>query len=201
MEKTGDDKKGSSNSDDDLRVLSIRLYTNRGRRLIAQASQNQIKGPGKVEKDGVLYERVGTTHIDSPLGKGTLKGFFGRADETNSQMGGILRLGFVWGDVLKTLPPLGSDAPAQDFDYGAQADQADFGSLQRSLDAKNAEYAELKASLQRSLDAKTGEVAELKAKVDSPNNLAAEWHNAIVFVLHPRGKYALDFAAPGKHGR
>lgn len=96
-----DGKKADQNSttggsqNDDLRVLSVRLYTNRGRRLIAQANQNDVKAPGEVEKDGVLYERVQTTHTDCLLSKGTLKGFFGRADETTSQAGGILRLGLV----------------------------------------------------------------------------------------------------------
>lgn len=132
--------------------MSVRLYTNHGRRLIAQAKQNDVKAPGKVEKDGVLYERVQTTHTDCPISKGTLKGFFGRADETTSQAGGILRLGIVWGDVLKALPALGAeaDAPAQAYDYLGQADRDDVDSAQRMLAEKNSnEIAVMQSELSR----------------------------------------------------
>ena len=112
-------------SKEGLHVLSVRLYTNHGRRLLGQATKNEVGGPGRVTKDGEEYEQVQTTYVDSPLSKGTFKGFFGRSSEAAGITGGILRLGLIWGDKSKLSSNPNSNmigATAQAYDYAAQND-------------------------------------------------------------------------------
>ncbi|KAL9115746.1 MAG: hypothetical protein Q9227_000114 [Pyrenula ochraceoflavens] len=79
----------------DSQVLGLRLFTNRGRGLIARALHSEPAGEGGMIRDGVTYEKVGVLYLDVPFNSGTIKGFFGRSDDT-SQSGRIWRLGVVW---------------------------------------------------------------------------------------------------------
>jgi len=76
------------------RVLAVRLYTTYGRKLVAQATTNEVLAPGKIKKDGIVYENVKSIYVDAPLSKGTFRGFFGSTDEV-----GVLRLGLIWGNL------------------------------------------------------------------------------------------------------
>ena len=84
------------------RVLSVCMWTNRGRRLLGQAAQNEILPGGRVRKEGQYeYAKVQTLYLDSAFSGGTFRGFFGRVDMDRSD-GGILRLGIIWGDSTST---------------------------------------------------------------------------------------------------
>ncbi|KAG9960506.1 hypothetical protein KCU61_g6435, partial [Aureobasidium melanogenum] len=76
------------------RVLAVRLYTTYGRRLVAQAATNEVLSSEKIKKDGVIYDKVKSIYVDSPLSKGTFRGFFGSTDQM-----GIVRLGLIWGNL------------------------------------------------------------------------------------------------------
>ena len=81
-------------------ILAVRLFTNRGRQLLGQAHQSEIEESatsGKLIKDGVRYEQISNIYFDSPFDKGTLKGFYGRSDDSSSSTTGICRLGLIWG--------------------------------------------------------------------------------------------------------
>ena len=102
------------------RVLSICMYTTRGRRLLGQAVQNEVKSNRVVIKDGVEYKNTQTTFLDAAFSFGTLKGFFGRLDR-NAQTGGFLRVGVVWGRITGSASETGSftttvDEPAPIYD-------------------------------------------------------------------------------------
>lgn len=112
-------------SKDGPRILAVRLYTNHGRRLLGQATKNIPGAPGRITKDDEEYELVQSVYVDSPLSKGTFKGFFGRSNEVTGPSGGILRLGLIWGDISKpSTNPNASvlGATAQAYDYDAQTD-------------------------------------------------------------------------------
>ena len=108
-------------------ILAVRLYTNHGRRLLGQANKNLTIAPGRITKDDVEYEQVTSVFVDSPLCKGTFKGFFGRCNESTSPSDGIVRLGLIWGDISKPSPGAnaggGFGSTAQAYDYGAQNDE------------------------------------------------------------------------------
>ncbi|OHF00894.1 hypothetical protein CORC01_03722 [Colletotrichum orchidophilum] len=78
------------------RVLSICMYTTRGRRLLGQAVRNEVLSTDLVRKDGVEYKKAHTTFVDAAFSSGTLKGFFGRLD-MDQKTGGLLRVGVIWG--------------------------------------------------------------------------------------------------------
>ncbi|CAF3496782.1 unnamed protein product [Fusarium graminearum] len=78
------------------RVLSICMYTTRGRRLLGQAVRNEVLSKELVRKGNVEYKKAHTTFIDAALSSGSLKGFFGRFDMDPST-GGLLRVGVIWG--------------------------------------------------------------------------------------------------------
>ena len=80
-------------------VLSLNLYTNRGRALLGQASKCIFKGGKTQDRDGYTYNDVSIKSFDSPLKEGNLKGFWGRSDERGTD--GIWRLGLIWGDMNK----------------------------------------------------------------------------------------------------
>lgn len=89
---------GGVPADSAQRVLSICMYTTRGRRLLGQAVQNEVLPNKVVRKDGVEYRNTQTTFLDAAFSSGTLKGFFGRLDKS-PQTGGFLRVGVVWGRI------------------------------------------------------------------------------------------------------
>ncbi|KAH9874036.1 hypothetical protein IAQ61_004664 [Plenodomus lingam] len=75
-------------------VLGLRLFTNRGRSLIARALHSDTTDKGLVTRDGVIYEEVKVQYMDMPFNSGTIKGFFGRSDDSGD--GKIYRLGVIW---------------------------------------------------------------------------------------------------------
>ena len=91
------------NNTEDARVLSLILYTNRGRSFIGQASKCIDQGKKKQLRDKVVYRDVSIKSFDSPLKEDDLKGFWGRSDEneTKGWTAGIWRLGLIWGDINK----------------------------------------------------------------------------------------------------
>lgn len=84
-------------------VTSIKLYTNRGRSLIATANEDRFITGTSARRDGIEYSGLSTTSWDSPLISGFIKGFWGRSNE-NRDNGRIYRLGFFWGDVVPVSP-------------------------------------------------------------------------------------------------
>ena len=91
------------NNTEEARVLSLILYTKRGRSLIGQASKCIDQGKKKQLGDKVVYRDVSIKSFDSPLKAGDLKGFWVRSDEneTKGWTVGIWRLGLIWGDINK----------------------------------------------------------------------------------------------------
>ena len=89
---------GSSVFREEPHVLSLNLYTNRGRSLIGQASKISKSGKEQ-ERDNCTYYNVSIKSFDSPFKDGNLKGFWGRSDESGKT--GIWRLGLIWGDINK----------------------------------------------------------------------------------------------------
>lgn len=81
---------------EEARVISLHLYTNRGRSLVAQAANCLPLGEKKHSRDGVVYTDVVIKCYDTPLKDGNVKGLWGRSDDT-----GIWRLGLIWGDLNK----------------------------------------------------------------------------------------------------
>jgi hypothetical protein len=113
------------------RILAIRLFTNHGRRLLGQAAVNEVARDGVVTKDGVLYEKVENIYIDSPFHKGTLRGFFGRCDESDYH--GIIRVGLIWGDLSEVVYM--DDKSKTSFDYEDANNEAQ--ALRKDLAEKN----------------------------------------------------------------
>lgn len=83
---------------EEIRVLSLKLYTNRGRQLSGTADNSSPLG-GAYNRDGTLYKNVKTTYFDTPFQNGSLRGFWGRSEEKTVSGGAIWRLGLAWGDV------------------------------------------------------------------------------------------------------
>lgn len=146
--------------DDAVRVLSICMYSNRGRRLLGQAVRNEVLPGGRVRKDGFEYEGVKTLFLDSAFSSGTFKGFFGRVS-TDAEAGGIMRLGLIWGDSAsqKLSTTVAEAAPVYDTDsvstdaiintYKEERDQARSETQKvRDESARNAEQAMQKAQQQ-----------------------------------------------------
>ncbi|CAK4024480.1 Hypothetical predicted protein [Lecanosticta acicola] len=75
------------------RIIALQLHTNRGRNFIGQADVCSVEDKAHL-RDGTKYTDVQTRFFDVPLKYGTLKGFYGRTDDT-----AIWRLGLIWGDL------------------------------------------------------------------------------------------------------
>ena len=107
-------------------VLGLRLFTNRGRSLIARAFQSKLGENGIVIRDGVAYENVSVLYMDLPFNSGSIKGFFGRSDDGSD--GKIYRLGIIW----CRLPEINAeDAEVQFTDTGDAVDSEDLALLQK----------------------------------------------------------------------
>lgn len=117
----------------------MRLFTNRGRGLIARALQSlehtipadpndKFPEPKKLNvRDGVNYENVKVLYLDVPFNLGSIKGFFGRSDD-DSKTSKIWRLGIVW--------CRNAEQPVEDMamhagDAGDVVDSEDLALLQR----------------------------------------------------------------------
>ena len=157
----------------DPRVLSVCMYTNRGRRLLGQAVKNEILPGGKVSKDGVVYEDVHTVYLDSAFGTGTLKGFFGWLD-TDEVKGGILRLGLIWGDSTSKSRANTVAEPAPIYDTDTNTNNATINAFREERDQARREAEQAKAQ------AKT-EVEKVKQDVESRINTATEKAKQIKF--------------------
>ena len=85
-------------------VLGVRLFTNRGRSMLAEAQNSTLTAEGTVTNNGIEYRDHQVHYFDCPFSQGTLKGFFGRSIDSSAAGHGVLRLGFIWGDVLLPQP-------------------------------------------------------------------------------------------------
>lgn len=135
-------------------MLGLRLFTNRGRGLVARALHSE---PGTapadsgakdaqpiktIVRDGVPYENVGVTYLDVPFNPGTIKGFFGRSED-NSESGKIWRLGIVWCRAGESV-----DDTAEHFgDTGDVIDSEDFALLQKDQSTSTKSLEDTKAEL------------------------------------------------------
>jgi hypothetical protein len=107
-------------------VLGLRLFTNRGRALIARALRSEQVEKGTVIRDGVTYEDVSVLYMDCPFSSGSIKGFFGRSDDGSD--GKIFRLGIIW----CRMPEMTTEeAEAQFADTGDTVDSEDLTLLQK----------------------------------------------------------------------
>ncbi|KAK5942982.1 hypothetical protein PMZ80_003987 [Knufia obscura] len=158
----GNDQKGNNGS----RLTAVRLYTNWGRRMLVQASSNEVKGD-MVEKDGITYEQIKTLHIDNPLLDGSFKGFFGNIDVEN-QGAGIQRLGLIWGSVRSEKPPPTAKM-AKPFDYEAPSDDSEKEKARNDLAQKEKEITALRETVNENTDAlkaKEQELTSQKARLE-----------------------------------
>lgn len=114
------------------KILGLRLFTNRGRFLIARALKSTPGEKGIVVKDGVTYENVNVAYFDVPFNSGTLKGFFGRS--TTGANGKILRLGIIWGSMPATTA---EESSAEFADSVETVDSEDFALMQNDQEAGN----------------------------------------------------------------
>ena len=91
-----------SNGSTELRVTALKLHTNRGRSLLGQAADYTTPSPSKkCYRGGIPYQDLTIVDFDPPMGKASLRGFWGRSrDGTNGvSHDGIWRLGAIWGDL------------------------------------------------------------------------------------------------------
>ncbi|KAL1638679.1 hypothetical protein SLS58_008711 [Diplodia intermedia] len=77
-------------------VTAVRLSTNRGSLLVAQAADWQEPAEGTSWRDGVEFERIVMTHFDPLLEGGHLHGFWGRASLDGISARGFFRLAPIW---------------------------------------------------------------------------------------------------------
>ena len=153
---------------------------------MAQAIKNEQQGPGKVVKDGILYDFVKTQHFDSPLGMGTLKGFFGRAEESDPLAIGIIRLGLIWGQASDLLSLSSANETIQDhYDYSGVADNDDLQSLQSEAARQTEENVQIRKQLKDLQESQN-------AKLEPKNNLPQELHGVKVNILHQGSFLAID---------
>lgn len=120
-------------------VLGLRLFTNRGRGLIARALHSEPGSipapPGStnsepqktIVRDGVPYENVNVLYLDVPFNPGSIKGFFGRSDD-DSQTSKIWRLGIVW---CRAAEGAAADTAEHFGDAGDVIDSEDLALLQK----------------------------------------------------------------------
>ncbi|KAI1321093.1 hypothetical protein F5Y16DRAFT_417104 [Xylariaceae sp. FL0255] len=130
-------------------ILGLRLFTNRGRALIARALKSAPGEKGIVVKDGVTYESVNVLYIDVPFPMGTLKGFFGRSDDEGD--GKIFRLGVIWGSLPETT---GDEAEAEFLDTSDTVDSEDLALMSTSNNRSLQEMQQKLAAAQKALEDK-----------------------------------------------
>lgn len=111
-----------SDVEKEIQVLGLRLFTNRGRGLVARALRNQpfTKSMKKgITRDGYDYVDINVLYVDMPFNSGTIKGFFRRSDDGPG--GKIYRLGLIWCH----LPELKVDEQEAPFNNKADLAMAD----------------------------------------------------------------------------
>lgn len=141
-------------------ILGLRLFTNRGRALIARALKSTSGENGVVVKDGVSYESVNVLYIDVPFPLGTLKGFFGRSDDSGE--GKIFRLGVIWG----SLPEAIGDEVEQEFlDISDTVDAEDLALMSTSNKKSLQEIQQKLADAQKVCDPRS---CNLNSKLTHP---------------------------------
>ncbi|KAI8633210.1 hypothetical protein F5Y19DRAFT_294110 [Xylariaceae sp. FL1651] len=162
-------------------ILGLRLFTNRGRALIARAFKSTPGEKGIVVKDGITYENVGVLYIDVPFSSGTLKGFFGRSDSGADAK--IYRLGIIWG----SMPELtAEESEAQFVDTRETLDSEDVAlMLQGDKEAGSKALEDLKAEAnggmermrlqyEKDIEKALRELADTKNALEKRNNEAKE---------------------------
>ncbi|KAI1181656.1 hypothetical protein F5B17DRAFT_436517 [Nemania serpens] len=152
-EKTDKDKTSTMMP---TQILGLRLFTNRGRSLIARALKSTPGEKGTVVKDGVTYENVSVLYIDVPFSSGTLKGFFGRSD--SGADGKIFRLGIIWGSMPEMTA---EESEAQFVDTTETMDSEDIAlMLQNDEEADNKALEEFRADATRALNSLTQKLSD-----------------------------------------
>lgn len=146
--------------EDAVRVLSVCMYSNRGRRLLGQAVRNEVLPGSRVRKDGVEYEGVKTLFLDSAFSSGTFKGFFGRVS-SDPEAGGIMRLGIVWGDSASKKLSTTVAEPAPVYDTDSVSTDAIISTYKEERDQARRETQEAKAE-----GARQAEQAVARARQD-----------------------------------
>ncbi|KAJ5150900.1 uncharacterized protein N7482_010152 [Penicillium canariense] len=145
-------------------VLGLRLFTNRGRGLIARALHSEPGStPGStgseprktIVRDGVPYENVSVLYLDVPFNLGSMKGFFGRSDDA-PQSSKIWRLGILWCR-SRTAEGPGEDTADH---FGDTGDVIDSESLQDTQAKLTAAQVKLEA-LQKALAEKDKQIQQL----------------------------------------
>ncbi|KAI0147799.1 hypothetical protein GGR57DRAFT_475869 [Xylariaceae sp. FL1272] len=138
-------------------ILGLRLFTNRGRALIARALKSTPGEKGVVVKDGITYENVNVLYVDVPFPLGTLKGFFGRSDDETD--GKILRLGVIWGSLPETV---GDETEAEFLDTSDTVDSEDLALMSTSNNKSLNEMQQKLAAAQKALEDKQRQITELE---------------------------------------
>lgn len=110
-------------------ILGLRLFTNRGRALIARALQSKPGEKDSVFRDGIEYESVKVSYLDMPFNSGSIIGFFGKSDDTD---GKIYRLGIIW---CKMSEMKAEDAEVPFSSTGDTVDSEDFALLEKDQTA------------------------------------------------------------------
>ncbi|KAI1266124.1 hypothetical protein F5Y18DRAFT_435050 [Xylariaceae sp. FL1019] len=138
-------------------VLGLRLFTNRGRALIARALKSTPGEKGVVVKDGITYENVTVLYVDVPFPLGTLKGFFGRSDDEAD--GKILRLGVIWGSLPETV---GDETETDFIDSSDTVDSEDLALMSTTNNKSLHELQQKLAAAQKSLEDKEKQITALE---------------------------------------
>ncbi|QKD61951.2 uncharacterized protein FOBCDRAFT_281587 [Fusarium oxysporum Fo47] len=90
------------------RITSIKLYTNRGQSIIAQAAIPKDELPRKIAMRGPRkFRNLTSTDYDPVMENGYIKGFWGQSvnGPFGTEKDGIWRLGVIWGNDLKPEQP------------------------------------------------------------------------------------------------
>ncbi|KAH7165330.1 hypothetical protein EDB81DRAFT_852234 [Dactylonectria macrodidyma] len=167
------------------RVLSLCMYTTRGRRLLGQAVRNEVLSKDLVRKDGVEYKGAHTTFIDAAFSSGTLKGFFGRLD-MDPRTGGLLRVGVIWGANVTSKSALTTTvqevAPIYDTDESSTAATIETfrGQVRTAEDQTRSVKTELSAAQdrERSLNEKKTQLEETIRNLDQEKQRYNQLANA-----------------------
>ncbi|KAI1109969.1 hypothetical protein F5Y14DRAFT_444299 [Nemania sp. NC0429] len=166
----GREKAPETSTTTPTQILGLRLFTNRGRSLIARALKSTPGEKGIVVKDGVTYENVNVAYFDVPFNSGTLKGFFGRS--TTGADGKILRLGIIWG----SMPATTAEESSAEFADSVETVDSEDVALMRQSDQEAARADAVRAlndvkqklaEAQQAFEKKCNEVKELERLRDS----------------------------------
>ncbi|KAF2743081.1 hypothetical protein M011DRAFT_529339 [Sporormia fimetaria CBS 119925] len=173
--KEGETKEKKITETSHTQILGLRLFTNRGRALVARASKSEIIDKGIVIRDGVTYKDVNVTYIDAPFHSGSIKGFFGRSnDGTDGTEGKIFRLGLIW----CKMPEVKADEAESQFAAADDTvDSQDLAALRGDQSANSNALREAQQKLQMTLKA----LEDKQKRLEAVERLAANVNTDIQF--------------------